>query len=191
MSGWGLMAGAAALLAVLSVAAGGGPHTVQTRPDPPPPGIDAGRRRAMTAEALDLVSGRPADLGYRLVVRPPRPGVRAVTDRRSRTITVFVGDNEVPHMLAHDLAHELGHAFDDRRMTDRLRSAYLRRRGRPGAQWWPQGRFSDYAFGAGDFAEVFALCHAASPEFRSRLAPRPKDPCALLPASARRLGERR
>jgi hypothetical protein len=191
MSAWGLMGIAAALLAALTVALGGTPHTAPRRPDAAPPSVDAGRRRAMTAAALELVSGRPSDLGYRLVIRPPRPDVRAVTDRGRRTITVFVSDHEVPHMLAHDLAHELGHAFDDRRMTDRLRQAYLRRRGRPAAQWWPQGRFSDYAFGAGDFAEVFALCHAASPEFRSRLAPRPKDPCALLPRSARELGRRR
>ena len=48
-----------------------------------------------------------------------------------------------------------------------------------------RGRASDYRSGAGDFAEVFALCHSVSPVFRSRLAPRPQDPCAVLPKSAR------
>ena len=38
-----------------------------------------------------------------------------------------------------------------------------------------------------DFAEVFARCHAASSEFRSRLALPPADPCAVLPAAARAL----
>jgi hypothetical protein len=183
--------GAVALFAVLAAVAGACSHPAHGRPDAQPPSVDAGRRRALRVAALELVSGRPGDLGYRLLVSGPRPGIRAVTDRSRRTITLFVSDHEVPHMLAHDLAHELGHAFDDRRMTDNLRRAYLRRRGHPGAPWWPQGRVSDYAFGAGDFAEVFALCHAASPEFRSRLAPWPRNPCALLPASARRLGERR
>ncbi len=36
----------------------------------------------------------------------------------------------------------------------------------------------------GDFAEVFAACHAASPEFRSRLAAPPDDPCGMLPRDA-------
>jgi hypothetical protein len=180
------------LLAVLAaVTTGGALGSTRHADAPTASAAETSRQRAITAGALELVSGRPADLGYRLVIAPPRRRVRGVTDRGRRTITLFVGDHEVPHMLAHDLAHELGHAFDDRRMTDRMRRAYLRRRGRPASQWWPRGRFSDYATGAGDFAEVFALCHAASPEFRSRLAPRPRDPCALLPASARVHGERR
>jgi hypothetical protein len=179
------------LLAVLAAMVSGVALGSQRQANAAPASTETSRQRAVTAAALELVSARPADLGYRLLIAPPRPRVRGVTDRRLRTITLFVGDHEVPHMLAHDLAHELGHAFDDRRMTDRLRRAYLVRRGRPAAQWWPRGRFSDYATGAGDFAEVFALCHAASPEFRSRLAPRPQDPCALLPAAARMHGERR
>jgi hypothetical protein len=179
------------LLAVLAALATGGVLGSQRQATAATASAETSRQRAVTAAALELVSGRPADLGYRLVIAPPRPRVRGVTDRFRRTITLFVGDHEVPHVLAHDLAHELGHAFDDRRMTDALRRAYLRRRGRPEARWWPHGQFSDYATGAGDFAEVFALCHAASPEFRSRLAPRPQDPCAVLPAAARMHGERR
>jgi hypothetical protein len=89
------------------------------------------------------------------------------------------------HRVAHDVAHEVGHAYDVSRMTARERRRYLRRRGVPRAPWWP-GAGSDDASGAGDFAEVFALCHAASPDFRSRLAPRPASPCSLLPRGARR-----
>ena len=71
------------------------------------------------------------------------------------------------------------------RMNDAERRAYLVD---AGAFPLPRGsrqRDSDYAVGAGDFAEVFALCHSASPDFRSRLAPRPATPCELLPAGAR------
>ena len=76
-----------------------------------------------------------------------------------------------PHRVAHDIAHELGHAWDARFLDDRARARYLRGRGVPGVQWWPSGPGDDYATGAGDFAEMFARCHAAAPEFRSRLGP--------------------
>jgi hypothetical protein len=148
-------------------------------------GATAAGRAALVRRAQALVSVTPAQLGYRLVVAGARPGVRAQTDRATRTITLYVAPHAVAHRLAHDLAHELGHAYDDRHMTPSLRQAYLRRRGVPQARWFPGGQLSDYATGAGDFAEVFALCHAASPEFRSVLAPRPAEPCALLPAGAR------
>lgn len=155
----------------------------------PSPG-DAARRRELVRRSQALVSVSPAALGYRLVLAPPRPGVRADTDRRLRTIRLYVGADEPAHRVAHDLAHELGHAYDDRHMTRALRRRFLARRGVTGAPWWPRGRFSDYTSGAGDFAEVFALCHSASPEFRSRLAARPPDPCALLPREARRIPDR-
>ena len=105
----------------------------------------------------------------------------------ARTITLYSRVTDAPHRVAHDLAHELGHAVDADRLSAADRAAYLRRRGVADAAWWPSGRGADYASGAGDFAEVFALCHAASAEFRSRLAPPPADPCAALPAAARDL----
>jgi hypothetical protein len=142
----------------------------------------AKERDALLRRALSLVSLPHGKLGYRLVAAPPRAGVRAQIDRSSRTITVFVSPADALHRIAHDVAHELGHAYDDRRMTPALRRGYLRRRGVPGSAWWPGGRFSDLRSGAGDFAEVFALCHAPSPEFRSRLAPRPTDPCGIVRA---------
>jgi hypothetical protein len=126
-------------------------------------------------------------LGYKLVLAPRRdPLLRALTDTTAHTITLYLAQGDAPHRTAHDLAHEIGHAWDAARMTPAARHAYLARRGVPNAPWWPRNRRSDYAVGAGDFAEVFALCHAASPEFRSRLAPQPVDACAILPAEAAR-----
>jgi hypothetical protein len=145
-----------------------------------PPAGSAKEREALLRDALELVSLPHGKLGYRLVAAPPRAGVRAQIDRATRTITVFVSPSDALHRIAHDIAHELGHAYDDRRMTPALRRGYLQRRGVPGAAWWPRGRFSDLQSGAGDFAEVFALCHAPSPEFRSLLAPRPTDPCGIV-----------
>jgi hypothetical protein len=148
-------------------------------------GHEAQQARALVTRAGTLVAANPEALGYRLRVAAPRRGIRGQTDRVSRTVTLFVSGTDAPHRVAHDLAHEIGHAYDAVRMSAAARAAYLLRRGVPAAQWSPGGRVSDYDSGAGDFAEVFALCHAASPEFRSTLAPRPVDPCPLLPAGAR------
>jgi hypothetical protein len=141
--------------------------------------------RAVVARARTLVAVTPAQLGYRLRVAGPVAGLRGRTDTRARTITLYVAPGDAPSAVAHDLGHELGHAFDAARLTDAERAAYLRARGVPGAAWFPGGRRSDYRSGAGDFAEVFALCHAASTVYRSRLAPRPQDPCGVLPKRAR------
>jgi hypothetical protein len=172
------LAGAAAL-ALTSGDSGGGDAPADGRPP-------TAAERALVRRAQALVDVRPEDLGYRLVVRGAAGEVRGQTDTQRRTIALFVDARDAPHRVAHDLAHELGHAYDASRMTPARRRAWLRARGAPDAPWSPvAGRASDYESGAGDFAEVFARCHAASPEFRSRLAPPPADACALLPAGAR------
>ena len=136
------------------------------------------------AKALALVGYDPGTLGYGIAFEPGRSGLRAQVDRSSHTISVYLRRGDLSHVVAHDIAHELGHAYDQSRMGDAGRRAYLARRGVPLAAWRAEAD-SDYAVGAGDFAEVFALCHAASPDFRSRLAPRPENPCDLLPSGAR------
>ena len=146
--------------------------------------VDPAAQRAALRRALDLVSYR-GRLGYRIVLAPPRRGVRAATNTGTRTITIFLDPPDAPHRVAHDIAHELGHAWDALHLDAAGRRAYLHGRGVPHAAWWPRTVGADYDTGAGDFAEVFARCHAASPEFRSRLAPPPADACAALPAAAR------
>ena len=150
------------------------------------PETSASARRADLRRAAALVDVSAAKLGYRVVLAPRLdPLLRGLTDTGKHTITLYLARGDAPHRTAHDLAHEIGHAWDAEHMTTASRRAYLARRGVPKAAWWPSSGRSDYAVGAGDFAEVFALCHAASPEFRSRLAPRPPDPCAVLPRGAR------
>jgi hypothetical protein len=192
----GLTAGAAALGVAVSALAFGAlwPNGAAPAPAPSPQRLsasDSAAVHALAARAQRLVSLTPAQLGYTLRVAGPVPGVRGQTDNASRTITLFVSPNDTPNVVAHDLGHELGHAFDARRLTAADRDAYLRARGAPAAPWFPGPQASDYRSGAGDFAEVFALCHAASPVYRSRLAPRPQDPCGALPKQARaaKLGE--
>ena len=175
----------AAALAVAGGPSGGGelpvvggplPATTARASEPPPPAI---ARRVLT-----LTASAPR-VGYEVRFAGPRPGVRAQADRRRRVIHVFVRPGDATHRVAHDLAHELGHAVDDRRLSEAERAAYLARRGAPHGAWWPRGARSDLSSGAGDFAEVFARCHAPSPDFRSRLASAPADACAMLPREAR------
>jgi hypothetical protein len=185
----GLTAGAAALGVAASALAFGA-----LRPDGAPApapqaqrlsASDAAAARAVVARAQRLVTATPAELGYTLRVAGPVAGLRGQTDNAARTITLFVGPRDTANVVAHDLGHELGHAFDARRLTGAQRTAYLRARGAPAAPWFPGPQASDYRSGAGDFAEVFALCHASSPVYRSRLAARPRDPCGALPKDAR------
>jgi hypothetical protein len=174
----------AAAVALAAVAAAALAGCGSASPRSPTLPFDAGAARATLRATAPLMSAAAGPLGYRVVLAAPRPGIEGDIDREHRRITLFLGGHEVPHLVAHDLAHEIGHAVDFERLTDADRRAYLARRGRPDAPWWPKGA-SDYGVGAGDFAEVYALCHAASPIFRSTLAPRPADPCAVLPAVAR------
>jgi len=146
---------------------------------------DAAAARAVVDRARRLLTVTPAQLGYTLRVAGPVAGLGGRTDNATRTITLYVAPDDTPNVVAHDLAHEIGHAFDARRLTRAQRAAYLRARGAPAAPWLPGARASDYRSGAGDFAEVFALCHAPSPVYRSRLADRPEDPCGALPTEAR------
>lgn len=144
---------------------------------------DPATLEALGRDALALVGFDADRLGYSVRFAPGRPGVRAQVDGAGKTISVFLRDGDAPHVVAHDIAHELGHAFDQARLSDADRRDYLARRGVSEAAWLPTGA-SDYGVGAGDFAEVFALCHAASPDFRGTLAPRPENACELLPQEA-------
>jgi hypothetical protein len=148
------------------------------------PVTDPAELTRLGADALALVNVDPKTSGYGITFAPGRDGVRAQTDRSTKTISVYLRDGDLPHVVAHDIGHELGHVYDQSSMDAATRAAYLEHRGVAGAAWLPDGA-SDYAVGAGDFAEVYALCHAASPDFRSELAPRPESPCDLLPAGAR------
>jgi len=185
----GLLAGLIGLLALGVPFVGSRLASGASRPD-------AAVLAATTAgdRALRLVTYDVNSLGYRLSFRPARNDLRGQIDPDAHTITVFVSLHDAPHRVAHDIAHELGHAYDARFMSPAQRAHYLAVRLRPTVPWWPgtraadyvAGAVTDYASGAGDFAEVFALCHAPSPEFRSTMAARPDDPCGLIPNVTRR-----
>lgn len=142
-------------------------------------------QRVLAARAMGLVAIPATGLGVDVDVTGPRPGVRATTDLVARRVTLHVRDAPA-HRLAHDLAHELGHVVDADLLDTAGRRRWLAARGAPPETPWRPVGSSDYRSGAGDFAEVHAACHAASPEFRSLVAERPSDPCALLDAHLER-----
>lgn len=167
-----------ALVATLGSGCGGGDDTAGT--------VSPEAKKLAEAAAI-LTDVHPTALGYRVVLATAGDDLRGRTDADARTVTLYLRADDPPHRVAHDLAHETAHVYDFERMNEAARVEYLRGRGAPDVPWFPpDGERSDLEVGAGDFAEVFALCHAASPEFRSRVAPRPDDACALLPQGARR-----
>ena len=151
--------------------------------------IEILRRQGL--DRADRKAGRPAQQG--VVDSYIHAGGRIGAMVEVNCETDFVARTDDFRRLAHDIAHELGHAYDATYLSAPQRASYLATRSRNSANWWPGLRaadytanaVTDYGSGAGDFAEVFALCHAPSPEFRSTLAPRPPDPCALIPLPRR------
>lgn len=158
----------------------GGPRAVATTMTPV---TDRAEQRQIGRRALRLVRYPASRLDYRIDFAAGRAGIRAQTDPERRIITVFLRQGDADHVVAHDIGHELGHAYDLTHLDAPLRARYLSARGAAGADWSIASP-DDYGTGAGDFAEVFALCHVASPDFRSTLAVRPVDPCRLLPKGA-------
>lgn len=133
--------------------------------------------RSVAAAALDLVTydwiaGLP---GWQLRFRAGRQGVRGLTFPDSRRIEVYVRGSDTPEDLAHVLAHELGHAVDVTYFGEVQRAAWLAARGfRRDTIWFPgESGVSDFATGAGDFAESFGWVHGSTVRWAGELAPPP------------------
>lgn len=98
-----------------------------------------------------------------------------LTHTRERRIEIFVRPDQTPEMLAHVIAHEIGHAIDVTLNDGDDRRAWQEARGIEHAEWWPGSGATDFATGAGDFAESFASWQASHQGFRSELGGLPTD----------------
>jgi len=126
--------------------------------------------------ALAMIHFPWQQLGYQIVLLPPRRGFRALTIERQRRIEVYVRAQDDVRMIAYDIAHELGHAMDLQYNTDETRHQWMQLRGiDPSTPWFGCNQCSDYNTPAGDFAEVFAAYLQGAKYFRGRIAPLPSD----------------
>ena len=88
----------------------------------------------------------------------PRNGIRALTYPGERRIEIFVRSSDTAATLHRVFAHELGHVIDVERNSDEDRARWLEQRGlAESTRWWPNAEAPDFATGAGDFAEAFAV----------------------------------
>ena len=123
--------------------------------------------------------------GWRLEFRGPRAGYQGVTFPNEHLIQVYVRANTTPGLMAHVIAHEVAHAVDVTYFDEAARSGFSVLRGRdPNEIWWAGDGASDFASGAGDWAESFAWWATAGVgDWRSELG-RPPDAVQQLAISA-------
>lgn len=95
--------------------------------------------------------------GWSIDFLPGKDGYLGATWSRTHRIEIYVRDGQSVDELAFTLAHELGHAVDLTYFDATDRDRWLAARGAAGASWWTDSGAGDYAVGAGDFAESFAV----------------------------------
>lgn len=127
--------------------------------------------RAVGLIRYDWRNGLP---GWELRFVDGRRGYRGLTHSTQRVIEVFVRDDDTPVVLAHVTAHEIAHAIDVTYFGPEQRGTWAAVRGlRPGAPWFVQSGGSDFASGAGDFAESFAWWQTTGSQWFGQLGPPP------------------
>lgn len=101
--------------------------------------------------------------GWVIMFLPERAGLRRLTLAAPRRIEIYVRSGDAAWDIGRVLAHEIGHAvdlvhndFEDRERWRSEREIAL------GTPWWPESNQSDFATGAGDFAECFASWQVSS-----------------------------
>lgn len=161
-------------------------------PAPTPGAAQTERQRIVAAAVAPLGSAPARDLAvaalgqvrFDWMARLPdwqlrfaggRSGVRGLTFPDRKVIEVYVRSGDTVEGLAHVIAHELGHAVDVSRLDDAQRSAWLAARGYSARTLWFPGAsgVSDFATGAGDFAESFAWVHGPAGNWSGELGPPP------------------
>lgn len=111
-------------------------------------------------QALELVEfpWRESFPDWQIIFRGPRNGIRALTFPQEKRVEIFIRSSDTAATLHRVFAHELGHMIDVEWNSDEDRQRWRDQRGlSPEAPWWPSAESPDFATGAGDFAEAFAV----------------------------------
>jgi hypothetical protein len=96
--------------------------------------------------------------GWTIDFKPGRAGLLGGTWTYEHRIEIYVRDGQTVDDVAFTLAHELGHAVDVTLFDDDDRHEWAHVRGLAGdAPWWVESGATDFASGAGDWAEAFAV----------------------------------
>lgn len=133
--------------------------------------------------ALDQIAFPWRDVlpGWRISFHGERPGLYGLTLVDDKRIEIYVRNEQDAELLVHIVAHEIGHAIDVTMNDGPDRRRWQEARGIGSEPWWPGEAASDFATGAGDFAEGFAFWQAGPEHFRSKIAPAPtEEQIALL-----------
>lgn len=118
-----------------------------------------------------------ADLGFTVRFLPARRGYTGMTYSRDRRIDLYIRtcQRQSDTALLVTLAHEVGHAIDFAAPSDKRHSDWLSLRCST-ATWFGCNGCTDYATGAGDFAEVFAWSRTHDRlDYRSTVGAPPTD----------------
>ncbi len=127
--------------------------------------------------ALDQISYPWASMlpAWTIEFTEPNDELFGLTHTRDERIEIFVRPDQTVEQLAHVIAHELGHAVDVTLNDGDDRRAWQDARSVGAAEWWPGSGTTDFATGAGDFAESFAAWQVGEAGFRSEIGDVPTD----------------
>ena len=119
--------------------------------------LGPGVNTTFTTQSLAGVYYPWRSLGYTITfLGQPRPQ-RAITDNTARTITVYLRPGQTAALTAKIVAYEIGHVVDFWCNTLSTRRAWLHHRHAPAhAHWWAPDTRPEWAYGSGDFADVFS-----------------------------------
>ena len=114
-------------------------------------------------------------LDYQLILtRQDRPQ-RAITDNTARTITLYIRDGQPVALTSKVIAYEIGHVIDFWCGTLQTRRTWLHdRHATARTHWWAPDTQPEWAYGSGDYADVFSLWATGSTlGYVSTVAPAP------------------
>lgn len=119
---------------------------------------------------IDFASLLP---GWTIEFLGPRTGMRGTTFPYEHRIEIYVRDSFTHEELVHVVGHEVGHAVDVTYLNDADRAQWAAARGYSGRSWWTGNGLTDFAVGAGDWAECYAWAHMGHGPWYSELGDPP------------------